>query len=133
MYSSTSNRNLTHDWKIKFSQNKHKKYTKLDTSVMKLRYKYNNLKHEWWTITDHIKSGSGIAPKNEPTWYRIINEVFQRRMKKFLQAHKILIYNSMVNSIVMMHTILKIRKKVWIMMMKMTLLIPLEHKRTQVQ
>ena len=49
-----------------------KKYTKLDTSVLKLRRKYTNLKHGWRTITDHIKSGSGLAPKNEPPWYRVM-------------------------------------------------------------
>ena len=46
--------------------------------MLKLRRKYTNLKHEWRTITDRIKSGSGLAPKNEPPWYRVMNQVFSQ-------------------------------------------------------
>ena len=52
------------------------KYEPLDTSVLKLRKKYANLKTEWRKISDRAKTGSGLAPEKEPKWYNHINEIF---------------------------------------------------------
>ena len=52
------------------------KYEPLDTSVLKLRKKYVNLKTEWRKISDRAKTGSGLAPEKEPKWYNHINEIF---------------------------------------------------------
>ena len=65
--------------KINFTSSKDNsvsKYEALDTSVMKLRKKYNNLKTEWRKITDRAKSGSGLAPQKEPQWYIYLNDIF---------------------------------------------------------
>ena len=39
------------------------KYEPLDTSVLKLRKKYANLKTEWRKISDRAKTGSGFEPR----------------------------------------------------------------------
>ena len=46
----------------------------LDTSVEKLRKRYANIKTLWRKIDDRIRSGSGLAPENEPDWYRQVND-----------------------------------------------------------
>ncbi len=46
----------------------------LDTSVEKLRKRYANIKTSWRKIDDRIRSGSGLAPENEPAWYREVND-----------------------------------------------------------
>ena len=46
----------------------------LDTSVEKLRKRYANIKTQWRKIDDRIRSGSGLAPENEPEWYRLVND-----------------------------------------------------------
>ena len=46
----------------------------MDTSVDKLRKRYANIKTSWWKIDDRIRSGSGLAPEDEPTWYTVVND-----------------------------------------------------------
>ena len=46
----------------------------LDTSVDKLRKRYANIKSSWRKIDDRIRSGSGLAPEDEPTWYTMVND-----------------------------------------------------------
>ena len=48
----------------------------MDTSVEKLRKKYANIKNEWRKIDNRIKSGSGLAPEDEPDWYKLVNPFF---------------------------------------------------------
>ena len=56
-----------------------KKYGPLDTSIVKLRKKYTNLKLEYTKITKRIKEGSGHAASTEPKWYAVLNDVFSER------------------------------------------------------
>lgn len=51
-------------------------YEDLDTSIQKLRRKYLTLKADWRKINDTVKKGSGVSPKKETEWYKIMNPIF---------------------------------------------------------
>ena len=59
-----------------FSGRKNAKFSQLDTSVIKLRRKYGNLKQNWRKITDKAKNGSGYAAEQEQEWYKFLNPIF---------------------------------------------------------
>ena len=49
--------------------------TDLDTSVQKLRTKYNNLKRVWKLTVDRAKEGSGLDVEREPKWFQVLHPV----------------------------------------------------------
>ena len=51
-------------------------HEKLDTSIPKLTAQLKNLKTEWRKMTDCCKTGFGLAPEDEPDWYKVLNMVF---------------------------------------------------------
>ena len=55
----------------------------MDTSVDKLRKRYANIKTSWWKIDDRIRSGSGLAPEDEPTWYTVVNDYLSESIAGF--------------------------------------------------
>ena len=54
-------------------------YEPLDTSILRLRRKYAPIKAEWRKLDDIVKKGSGLLPKREPKWYKILNPIFTER------------------------------------------------------
>ena len=55
---------------------KRRLFSPLDTSTDKLRRKYANLKLKWKELDDRVSRGTGLAPEEEPGWYRYLNPVF---------------------------------------------------------
>ena len=55
----------------------------MDTSIDKLRNKYKLMKKKWSEITQKVKSGSGVRPVVEPSWYRHLNTVFLETNEDF--------------------------------------------------
>ena len=51
-------------------------YSKLDTSIARLRNKFKLLKSEWCKLHSRIKRGSGLAPTKEPLWFKHMDPVF---------------------------------------------------------
>ena len=51
-------------------------YEPVDTSVIKLRKKYTNLKTEWRKLNEKIKAGCHILPSRLPKWFHHLNEIF---------------------------------------------------------
>ena len=51
-------------------------YEPLDTSILKLRRKNTSIKAEWRKLGGIVKKGSGLSPKREPKWYKILNPIF---------------------------------------------------------
>ena len=51
-------------------------YEPVDTSVIKLRKKYTNLKTEWRKLNEKIKAGCYISPSRLPKWFHHLNEIF---------------------------------------------------------
>ena len=56
----------------------------LDTSIDKLRKRYANIKTSWRKIDDRIRSGSGLAPENEPSWYSLVNDFLANEKREFI-------------------------------------------------
>ena len=61
---------------FKYEKGETIKYEPLDTSFLKLRRKYASIKAEWRKLDDIAKKGSGLSPKREPKWYKILNPIF---------------------------------------------------------
>ena len=59
-----------------------KGYKKLDTSIVRLRIKFNSLKSGWCNLYSHIKRGSGLASTNEPLWFKDMDPFLVRLMSK---------------------------------------------------
>ena len=53
-----------------------REHEKLDTSIPKLRTQLKKLKTESRKMTDRCKTGSRLAPEDEPDWYKVLNVVF---------------------------------------------------------
>ena len=51
-------------------------YKKLDTFITRLRNKFKSLKSEWCKFHSRIKRGSGLAPSDEPLWFKHMDPVF---------------------------------------------------------
>ena len=51
-------------------------YSKLDTSIARLRNIFILLKSEWFKLHSRIKRGSGLAPTKEPLWFKHMDPVF---------------------------------------------------------
>ena len=47
----------------------------LDVDHKRLRTKCNNIKQQWRQISDSKKNGSGLAGRNDPEWFIIVNPV----------------------------------------------------------
>ena len=47
----------------------------LDTSIEKLRNKYNNIQRNWRKNVDRAKTGSGLDVKKEQKWFQIMHPV----------------------------------------------------------
>ena len=55
-----------------------KSYNNIETSIDKLRIKFQSFKQEWSKIQSRIKNGSGIAPEKEPHWWKYLNCDFSK-------------------------------------------------------
>ena len=55
-----------------------KSYKNIETSIDKLRIKFKSFKEKWSKIQSRIKNGSGLAPENEPHWWKNLNCVFSK-------------------------------------------------------
>ena len=53
-----------------------KKFTNIDTSIVKLRKRYSNMKQKWRALSERAKHGSGLTAEDEPAWYKVINPLF---------------------------------------------------------
>ena len=47
----------------------------LDVKHKRLQTKYNNIKEQWRQISDSKKNGSGLAGRDDPEWFIIVNPV----------------------------------------------------------
>ena len=56
------------------------------TSLEKFRRKYTTLTAEWRSISAIWKNGSGLAPKEEPSWYKILNPIISENDESLLLA-----------------------------------------------
>ena len=55
-----------------------KSYKNTETSINKLRIKFEFFKQEWSKIQSRIKNGSGLAPKKDQHWRKYLNCVFSK-------------------------------------------------------
>ena len=55
-----------------------KSHKNIETSIDKLKIKFKSFKQEWSKIQSRIKNGSGLAPENEPHWWKNLNCVFSK-------------------------------------------------------
>ena len=56
------------------------------TSLEKFRRKYTTLTAEWRSISAIWKNRSGLAPKEEPSWYKILNPIISENDESLLLA-----------------------------------------------
>ena len=61
--------------------NTFKSYKNIETSIEKLRIKFEPFKQEWTKIQSRIRNGSGLAPEKEPRLCKHLNPVFRKQAK----------------------------------------------------
>ena len=61
--------------------NTFKSYKNIETSIEKLRIKFESFKQERTKIQSRIRNGSGLAPEEEPRLCKYLNPVFRKQAK----------------------------------------------------